>query len=236
MSKTILIVGSSGGLGQVISNWFASRNFKLALHYHQHEPTLKSDNLKKYKADITKESEVKKMIDQVIADFGKIDIVINNAGVSKSEISWKTSSENWEHTLAVNLNGPFYVAKYVLPHMRENGFGRIIFMSSIVAQTGFIGTAAYAASKAGYDWSDKNLGERSCIKKDYSECNCSRLFFSWNDQRCDSPELQEQLKKQIPVGSLGNPEEIAALIEYIISDNASYLTGQAIGLNGGLNM
>ncbi|MBK9592979.1 MAG: SDR family oxidoreductase [Crocinitomicaceae bacterium] len=235
MSKTILIVGSSGGLGQVISNWFASRNFKLALHYHQHEPTIKSDSLKKYKADITKESEVKKMIDQVIADFGKIDIVINNAGVSKSEISWKTSSENWDHTLAVNLNGPFYVAKYVLPHMRENGFGRIIFMSSIVAQTGFIGTSAYAASKAGIIGLTKTLA-KEVASKNITVNAIAPGYFSAGMINDVTTELQEQLKKQIPVGSLGNPEEIAALIEYIISDNASYLTGQAIGLNGGLNM
>lgn len=235
MSKTILIVGSSGGLGQVISNWFASRNFKLALHYHEHEPTLKSDNLKKYKADITKESEVKKMIDQVIADFGKIDIVINNAGVSKSEISWKTSSENWEHTLAVNLNGPFYVAKYVLPHMRENGFGRIIFMSSIVAQTGFIGTAAYAASKAGLIGLTKTLA-KEVASKNITVNAIAPGYFSAGMINDVTVELQEQLKKQIPVGSLGKPEEIAALIEYIISDNASYLTGQTIGLNGGLDM
>ncbi|MBK6526536.1 MAG: 3-oxoacyl-ACP reductase FabG [Crocinitomicaceae bacterium] len=235
MSKTILIVGSSGGLGQVISNWFASRNFKLALHYLEHEPTIKSDNLKKYKADITIESEVKKMIDQVIADFGKIDIVINNAGVSKSEISWKTSSENWDHTLAVNLNGPFYVAKYVLPHMRENGFGRIIFMSSIVAQTGFIGTSAYAASKAGLIGLTKTLA-KEVASKNITVNAIAPGYFSAGMINDVTTELQEQLKKQIPVGSLGNPEEIAALIEYIISDNASYLTGQAIGLNGGLDM
>jgi NAD(P)-dependent dehydrogenase (short-subunit alcohol dehydrogenase family) len=235
MSKTILVVGSSGGLGQVISSWFAEKGYNLALHYLQHEPQISGDRIKKYKADITKEIEVKKLIENVISDFGKIDVVINNAGVSKSEISWKTSSENWEHTLAVNLNGPFYVAKYVLPHMRQNSFGRIIFMSSIVAQTGFIGTAAYAASKAGLIGLTKTLA-KEVASKNITVNAIAPGYFSAGMINDVTPELQEQLKKQIPVGTLGKPEEIAALIEYIISENATYLTGQTLGLNGGLGM
>lgn len=235
MSKTILIVGSSGGLGQAISQWFSNRDFNLALHYHKHEPVIQSARIKKYQADIKNESDVKKMIDKVISDFDKIDIVINNAGVSKSEISWKTSSENWDHTLAVNLSGPFYVAKYTLPNMRENGFGRIIFMSSIVAQTGFIGTAAYAASKAGLIGLTKTLA-KEVAQKNITVNAIAPGYFSAGMINDVTPELQEQLKKQIPAGSLGNPEEIAALIEYIISDKASYLNGQTIGLNGGLDM
>src|SRR5688500_525219 len=121
MSKTLLIIGSSGGLGKAITSYFAAKGYKLALHYHLHEP---AGDFKKYKADITKEEEVKKMIDQVISDFGKINAVINNAGVSKSEMACKTSTENWDQTLGVNLNGPFYVAKHMLSHMRENGKGR----------------------------------------------------------------------------------------------------------------
>jgi NAD(P)-dependent dehydrogenase (short-subunit alcohol dehydrogenase family) len=235
MSKTILIIGSSGGLGQVISAWFAQRGFNLALHYFKHEPTISGSQIKKYKADITKEIEVKRLIENVVSDFGKIDIVINNAGVSKSEISWKTSAENWDHTIAVNLSGPFYVSKHVLPHMRENGFGRIVFMSSIVAQSGFIGTSAYAASKAGLIGLTKTLA-KEVASKNITVNAIAPGYFSAGMINDVTPELQEQLKKQIPVGALGKPEEIAALIEYIISENASYLTGQTIGLNGGLAM
>ncbi|MBI3133860.1 MAG: SDR family oxidoreductase [Bacteroidetes bacterium] len=233
MSKTILLIGSSGGLGNVISSWFSERGYTLALHYFQHEPNNVKGTFKKYKADITQEDQVKQLIDQVIADFGKIDAVINNAGVSKSEISWKTSTENWNHTLAVNLNGPFYVAKHVLPHMRANESGRIIFMSSVVAQTGFIGTAAYAASKAGLIGLTKTLA-KEVAQKNITVNAIAPGYFSAGMINDVTPELQEQLKKQIPVSTLGKPEEIAALMEYILSDNASYLTGQTIGLNGGL--
>jgi NAD(P)-dependent dehydrogenase (short-subunit alcohol dehydrogenase family) len=233
MSKTILLIGSSGGLGSIISSWFAARGYQLALHYFKHEPQITGGSFKKYQADITKETEVQKMISQVIADFGKIDVVINNAGVSTSEMSWKTSSENWEHTLAVNLNGPFFVTKHILPHMRENNCGRIIFMSSIVAQQGFIGTSAYTASKAGLIGLTKTLA-KEVAQKNITVNAIAPGYFSAGMINDVTPELQEQLKKQIPVGTLGKPEEIAALIEYIISENASYLTGQTLGLNGGL--
>jgi len=230
MSKTILIIGSSGGLGKELSSYFSSRGYKLALHYNQHEP---AGDFKKYKADITKENQVKKMIENVIFDFGKIDVVINNAGVSKSEMTWKTSSENWEQTLAVNLNGPFYVSKYSVPHMRENGFGRIVFMSSIVAQTGFIGTSAYAASKAGLIGLTRSLA-KEVANKNITVNAIAPGYFNAGMINDVTPEIQEMLKKQIPVGDLGKPQEIGALIEYIISDNASYLTGQTLNLNGGL--
>lgn len=235
MTKTILLIGSSGGLGSVIASWFAAQGYQLALHYFRHEPAPVNGIVKKYQADITDEEAVKKLIDQVIADFGKIDVVINNAGVSKSEMGWKTSTDNWNHTLAVNLNGPFFVAKHVLPHMRENGFGRIIFMSSIVAQTGFIGTAAYAASKAGLIGLTKTLA-REVASRNVTVNAIAPGYFSAGMINDVTPEIQEQLKKQIPVGSLGNPAELAALMEYLISENASYLTGQTLGLNGGLTM
>lgn len=235
MSKTILLIGSSGGLGSVISNWFAEKGFNLALHYYKNEPTLKTGNFKKYQADITDEKQVEKLIKEVIADFGKIDVVINNAGISKSEMSWKTSAENWNQSLAVNLSGPFFVAKHIIPHMRANNFGRIIFMSSVVAQTGFIGTASYAASKAGLLGLTKTLAKETA-SKNITVNTIAPGYFSTGMIKDVTDDLQEELKKMIPVGKLGNPSEIAALIEYIISENSSYLTGQVIGLNGGLDM
>ena len=233
MTKTILIIGSSGGLGKELSSYFAERGHRLALHYNLHEPDGKFGDFKKYKADITNEEQVKIMIAAVISDFGKIDVVINNAGVSKSEMAWKTSLENWNQTLGVNLSGPFFVAKHILPHMRENESGRIIFMSSIVAQTGFIGTAAYAASKAGLIGLTRSLA-KEVANKNITVNAIAPGYFNAGMINDVTPEIQEILKKQIPVGDLGKPTEIGALIEYIFSDQASYLTGQTLNLNGGL--
>jgi len=233
MTKTILIIGSSGGLGKELTNYFAERGYRLALHYFKNEPDCKFGDYKKYKADITDESQVEKMIAEVLLDFNKIDAVINNAGVSKSELSWKVQTENWDQSIAVNLSGPFFIAKHILPHMRLNNYGRIIFMSSIVAQTGFVGTSAYAASKAGLIGLTKTMA-KEVAQKGITVNTIAPGYFNAGMINDVNTELQEELKKQIPVGELGKPSEIAALIEYLISDQATYITGQTIGINGGL--
>ena len=235
MSKVILIIGSSGGLGKHLTRWLSAKGHTIAGHYLNHKPATDSGCSHTYKANITKEDEVKTMVDQVIRDFGHIDAVINNAGISKSGLSWKTPLETWEDTIAVNLTGSFLVAKHVIPHMREQNKGRIIFISSVVAQTGFAGTAAYAASKAGIIGLTKTLA-REVAPKNITVNAIAPGYFSAGMIQDVSPEIQEQLRQQIPNGNLGNPDEIAQLADYIISDQSSYLNGQVINLNGGLYM
>lgn len=231
--KTILIIGSSGGLGSSILSSFDEDKYNLALHYYSNPHTIQSKNYKSYQADITNEQEVEQLIKKVVADFGSIDIVLNNAGITISEMSWKTQFSNWEKTIAINLTGPFLVTKHVLPIMRQNNWGRIVYMSSIVAQTGFIGASAYAASKAGL------LGMVKTISKEVANKNITinaiALGYFNAGMIDDVPqEMQEKLKEAIPVAALGKPEELAELLKYIISEKSSYLTGQTINLNGGL--
>jgi len=231
--KTILIIGSSGGLGSSIINTFDTSKYNLALHYYSNPIKQNDSNFKTYKADITIESEVETLITNIISDFGTIDIILNNAGITISEMSWKTNLSNWDKTLAINLTGPFLVTKHALPYMRKNEFGRIVYMSSIVAQTGFIGASAYAASKAGL------LGLAKTVSKEVANknitINCVALGYFNTGMIDDVPQaMQDQLKEAIPVSELGKPEELAELLNYIISDKATYLTGQTINLNGGL--
>ena len=233
MNKTILIIGSSGGLGTELVKYFEEKGYNLALHYLNNPPTTSAQNVKTYQADITQESDVEKLIASVVADFGAIDIVLHNAGVSKNGMSWKIGTDDWNETIAVNLTGPFLVSKHVIPHMRSANFGRILFMSSVVAQTGFVGTAAYAASKAGLLGLTKTLAKELANKN--ITVNAVALGYFNVGMIDDVPlEMQEQLKTNIPVGDLGNPEQLGALINYLMSDQANYLTGQTLNLNGGL--
>ncbi|WP_066759188.1 SDR family oxidoreductase [Crocinitomix algicola] len=233
-AKTILLIGSSGGLGSELVKYYKDKNYNLALHYHQHPNMEPSDRIKTYQADITIESEVSRMITQVKTDFGRIDVVIHNAGVSKNSISWKLNVNDWNETIAVNLTGPFLVTKFVTPIMRSQNFGRIIFMSSVVAQTGFVGTAAYAASKAGLLGLTKTLAKELANKN--ITVNAIALGYFNVGMIHDVPaEMQEELKKKIPMATLGSPQQLAALIEYISSEQANYLTGQTLNLNGGLH-
>lgn len=233
VNKTILIIGSSGGLGRVLVNYFKDKPFNLALHYYKNAPEIKKSTIKTYQADITNEDEVIELINRVQNDFEKIDLLLHNAGVSINGMSWKIPLEDWNQTLAVNLTGPFLVSKHVIPIMREYNFGRILFMSSIVAQTGFIGTAAYAASKAGLIGLTKTLSKELANKN--ITVNAIALGYFNAGMINDVPEdMQTKLITSIPVGELGDPLQLASLIEFLCAEQSAYLTGQTLNLNGGL--
>ncbi len=232
--KVILILGSSGGLGTELIRFFENKPFRLALNYLTNPPNTSTKNIKTYQADISNEVEVKNLIASVIADFGKIDVVVHNAGVSRNGMSWKIDQKDWEETLKVNLTGPFLVSKHVIPHMRDANFGRLIFMSSVVAQTGVIGTAAYAASKAGLIGLSKTLSKELANKN--ITVNAIALGYFNAGMINDVPkEAQDELKTKIPLGELGDPEQLGHLVEYLSSENANYITGQTLNLNGGLH-
>lgn len=231
--RTILIMGSSGGLGTVLTEYFGKQEVKLALHYFKNAPKNVPQNATTFQADIRIEKEIEGLINDVVSAFGSADIILNNAGISKSEISWKAEQDNWEDTMAINLTGPFLVAKHALKHMREKQFGRIIFMSSIVAQTGFIGATAYGASKAGLIGLTKSMAKEVANKG--ITVNSIALGYFNAGMINDVPiEMQQKLMNDIPVRELGNPEQLAELMNYLISEKASYLTGQTLNLNGGL--
>ncbi|MFD1552017.1 hypothetical protein DNU06_01045 [Putridiphycobacter roseus] len=236
MKKNVLIIGSSGGIGSELAKYFLETDYQIIFHYFSHKPKVQlreGDRL--VSANVTIESEVESMIAEIKAAYGKIDIVINNAGVSISEISWKTNLSNWEKTLAINLTGPFLVSKHVAPIMRANKWGRIIFISSIVAQSGFIGTAAYGASKAGLLGLNKSLAKE--LAASGITVNAIALGYFNVGMIADVPaEMKQNIIDSIPKKSLGDTIQLFETIKYIISENSDYLTGQTINLNGGLYM
>jgi NAD(P)-dependent dehydrogenase (short-subunit alcohol dehydrogenase family) len=194
-----------------------------------------SDSIAYFQADLTNEDEVNRMIEAVINRFGRIDVLINNAGISKSAMSWKTSLDAWNETMAINLTAPFLVAKACIPSMRENGSGSIINISSVVGQTGQIGTAAYAASKAGLIGLTKTLAKE--LASNNITVNALALGYFSTGMIADVPqEQQDQIIESIPLKKLGDPATVCKTIEWLISSEAAYVTGQVIQLNGGLYM
>lgn len=234
--KTILIIGSSGGIGTALIDFFKAKNYQLALHYFNNKPLVEEvENIMLVSANITVEAEVEAMMGKVQNRFGMLDVVINNAGVSISEISWKANLSNWDKTMAVNLTGPFLVSKHALPLMRKNNWGRIIFISSIVAQTGFVGTSAYAASKAGLLGLTKSLAKEVASKG--ITINAIALGYFNVGMIDDVPdEMQKNIIESIPKKELGSPLQLFETVQFILSENSDYLTGQTINLNGGLYM
>lgn len=240
--KNVLLIGASGGLGKYISLGLASSGFNLALQYNTN-PEKISENIKEindpsikiktYKADITSETDISSMIGNVKADFGSIDILINNAGISINAMSWKLSSDDWNKVIAVNLTGPFLCTKYVLPVMKENKYGRIIYISSVVPQIGVAGTAAYSASKAGLGGLSKTVS-KEVIKNNITSNMISLGYFDAGLLYQIPEDIRGQIKETIPMKEFGNPMEIVDCIKYLCSDNSRYITGQTINLNGGL--
>ncbi len=233
-------MGASGGLGLEMIESLFEGGYKLALHYNSSYEGLEkklakmsSSFCKLYQADITKETDIQALIKDVHNDFGRIDVLVNAAGITASGMSWKMDASDWDKTMAVNLTGPFLTIKHSLPYMREAGFGRIINISSIVAQTGVIGTSAYAASKAGLIGLVKTISKETANKN--ITINNVALGYFGAGMIHEVPEaIQEEIKEQIPKKAFGNPEELANCILYLCGDKASYITGQTINLNGGL--
>jgi NAD(P)-dependent dehydrogenase (short-subunit alcohol dehydrogenase family) len=240
--KNVLIIGSSGGIGKYLSLGLATAGYNLALQYNSNpektaelqkqinDPEIK---IHTYKADITSESEISELISKVKSDLGTIDVLINNAGLSINAMSWKLSADDWNKVIAVNLTGPFLCTKHVLPFMKENKYGRIIYISSVVPQIGVPGTAAYAASKAGLGGLCKTVS-KEVIKNNITANMISLGYFDAGLLYQIPEEIRGQIRETIPIKEFGNPMEIVECVKYLCSDNSRYISGQSINLNGGL--
>ncbi len=242
MKKNVLLMGASGGLGKFFATGLARAGYNIALHYYNHpdsiyaiENELKSLNVncKGYKSDICSESEIIELVKNVNDDFGSIDILINNAGISIDGITWKLDINSWNKVIAVNLTGPFLCSKHVLPLMRANNWGRIINISSVVPQIGIAGTVAYSVSKSGLNGLTKTIS-KEVIKNNITVNQISLGYFDAGMLYRIKEEIRNQIKESIPKKEFGNPDEIVNCLLYLISDNASYITGQVININGGL--
>lgn len=232
--KVVLLTGAAGGLGTEIARFLHAEGYVLALNYMQSTPELaEADNVKHFQADLRYPSEIDNMISAIVATFGRIDILINNAGISRNAMAWKASLEDWNDTLATNLTAPFLLGKSVIPYMRKSNWGRIINISSIVAQTGFIGTSAYAATKAGLNGLTKTWS-KELAPFGITVNSIAPGYFNTGMIHEVPEDIQQELICSIPVQKLGEPSSINATLQFILHDDADYLTGQTIHLNGGM--
>lgn len=231
--KVIVITGATGGLGSEMVKHFEKQQVRLALHTFQQEPFDVACEHAWFKADLRDPNQIDSLIAAIIANFGRIDVLINNAGISKNGMSWKLSDADFNEVLAVNLTAPFKLIKGFLPKMREQKSGRIISISSVVAQTGVVGTVAYAATKAGLIGMTKTVSKETATSG--ITVNCLALgYFNVGMIEEVAPEMQAQIIQAIPQQQLGSVTTILATIDWLISKEADYITGQTISLNGGL--
>lgn len=244
--KVVLITGAPGGLGSVQARRFASEGASLAINYvNMGNMAELADKLaadltkeyggthKAYEADISTEAPVKAMVDQIVKDFGHIDVLVNNAGISINYMSWKYPEDKWRNVLDVNLFGAFFCAKAVLPHMREQQFGRIVNISSVVGITGSMGTVAYGTAKAGMIGMSVNIAREVATKG--ITINCVAPGYVDAGIMSDVPDAyrNETVIPGIPMGRLGAPEDIASAVAFLASPEAGYITGVVLRVDGG---
>lgn len=187
------------------------------------------------KVNVADFNDVKAMADHVMKEWGKIDILVNNAGITRDGLLLRMKEEDWNLVLQVNLNGTFHCTKAVLQPMTKARYGRIVNIASIVGAMGNVGQANYAASKAAV------MGFTKTVAREYASRNVTVNavapgFIDTAMTQGLPPEVKETLQKQIPLGRLGQPGDIAAAVRFLVSEEASYITGHILHVNGGMLM
>ena len=237
--KKILITGATGGIGGAIVKKFISLNAKVCCTGTNIK---KLENLKKNhptslikQFDISNHSNIEKFIDETENDLGGIDVLINNAGINKDTLSLRMSEQEWKKVIDINLTSTFLLSKYAIKKMLKNKFGRVINITSIVGHTGNLGQSNYSASKAGIVGMSKSLSIEYAKKN--ITINCVSPGFIVSDMTNNIPEkIRLMLIAKIPMGRLGSGEDVSNCVAFLSSEEASYVTGETIHVNGGMYM
>ena len=238
--KTALITGATGGIGRQIAKKMHAQGATLALT-DMNLDTLKAfqaelgDRVFVYSANLTDSESLNLLVKQAQADMGRIDILVNNAGITKDGLAMRMTDDQWQAVLNINLTAGFKLARAVIPGMMKNRFGRVISMASIVGVTGNAGQANYSASKAGLIAMSKCMAQE-LASRGITFNSVAPGFIKTPMTDALSEEVRAQLLKEVPMGRLGTAEDIANTVVFLASDEASYITGQTIHVNGGMAM
>ncbi len=242
MKKTIIVTGASRGIGAAIVNLLAGEDYNIILNYNKSEEiakkmkqefTEKGYSVEIYKADVSQREQVKGLVKFTIEKFGKIDILINNAGISQTRLFTDITDEDWNNMLNVNLNSVFYITQEVVPYMIHEKNGCIINISSIWGSVGASCEVHYSVSKAGVDAMTKSLAKELGPSNIRVNSIAPGIIDTDMNKYLSDEELAN-IEEEIPLGKIGNPEAIAKCVKWLIEDE--YTTGQIIGINGGWNI
>lgn len=235
--KTVLVTGGSRGIGKSIVQKFAENGYNVILNYSKSEEAAyrlseKYSNVKIFKANISNKKQVQEMIDYATSEFKKIDILINNAGISSTGLLQNLSEEELNRIFSVNVNGTFFCTQLVLPQMIARHEGKIINISSVWGLVGASNEVAYSASKAAIIGFTKALAKE--VGPSNIRVNCIAPGIVMTDMVSDyTVEEFDDIRSQIPLERIGSTEDISNLAYFLASDEADYITGQIISPNGG---
>jgi len=257
--RVALVTGGTRGIGASICRSLASQGASVAAGFSGNRDRAEQF-VKEFERDfdgagratvhqgnVSQPEDCRRVVQEVLDQHGRIDILVNNAGITMDKMAMKMSIEDWNTVLAVNLSGSFYMAQPVLEHMVERGTGRIIFVSSVIGETGAIGQANYAASKAGMLGLTKTLAKEAAFILGRAGRNVDNGvgitvntvtpgYVATEMLEAVPEKVLDKIRSTIPVGRLCQPEEIARVVHFLAADASAYITGQVWGVNGGLDM
>jgi len=242
--QVALISGSSRGIGKAIAHHLAKKGANIAINYHSQEETANqvmrdiiyagTESIA-IRADVSKEDDVRSLMQKILDQWGRLDILINNAGITQDRLIMRMTSEEWDHVLSVNLKSAYLCTRFALPHMIRQRHGRIINISSVVGISGNAGQANYAASKAGLIGLTKAVA-REVASRNITVNAVAPGYITTEMVEKLSEETKAQILSNVPLGRFGKPEDVAATVDFLCSDSANYITGQVLTVDGGLTM
>lgn len=241
-NKVALITGATRGIGKEIALELAENGFDIAMNYRSEKEA--TDELKneieKYgvrcefvKADVSDFEQCEAMVKDTIEKFGKIDVLVNNAGITRDGLIMRMKKEDFESVIDVNLTGTFNVTRNVIPYMIKKKSGRIINLSSVVGVAGNAGQTNYSASKAGIIGFTKSLAKEVASRNILVNA-IAPGFIDTDMTKVLSDSVKEGIHSQIPLKRMGSPREVAKVVKFLASEDSSYVTGQVINVDGGM--
>jgi 3-oxoacyl-[acyl-carrier protein] reductase len=241
--KTAIVTGAAQGIGRAIAECLAQAGADIAvadLDPGRSVETIASiEKLGRkalnIKVNVADANETKAMVEQVLKAWGKVDILVNNAGITRDGLLLRMKEEDWNLVLQINLNGTFNCTKAVLQPMTKQRYGRIVNIASIVGVIGNAGQANYSASKAAVIGFTKTVG-REYASRNVTVNAVAPGFIDTAMTHGLSADVKDTLLKQIPLGRLGTPADIAAAVRFLVSEDAAYITGHVLHVNGGMLM
>jgi acetoacetyl-CoA reductase len=237
--RVAVVTGGTRGIGRAISVGLMEAGYKVAANHVGNDDVARQfseeTGIAAYKFDVSKYESCRESLQQIERDLGPIDVVVNNAGITRDGTIHKMSPEQWLEVIQTNLTSCFNMARLVIDGMRERGFGRIVNIGSINGQAGQYGQVNYAAAKSGIHGFTKALAQEGAAKG-ITVNAIAPGYIDTEMVRAVPPNVLEKIVARVPVGRLGKAEEIARGVLFLVSDDAGFITGSTLSINGGQHM